>query len=169
MKIRLLLSCLFILPLILVSGCKEKEDEIPLATLTAEDYIGKYSGTVSRERMAENGWVMTYNAVVEDIQTEVIITPIEGFPDQLMVYVTAYHDSIRTQFDPEFGYLLIKDKPYSFYLRTSDFPKWNGNYANAVSTYGNMNQSRDRFGIKFLKNLNDSIFICSTKTIKINL
>lgn len=169
MIIKLLKNYSFFLLLIMFLGCKEKEVEIVPDSLSIEDYIGKYSGTVSRERMAENGWVMTYNAVVEDIQTEVIITPIEGLPHQLMVYVTAYHDSIRTQFDPEFGYLFILDKPYSFYLRTSDFPQWNGNYDNAVATYGNMNHSKDRFGIKFLKNLNDSIFICSTKTKKINL
>lgn len=164
MIIKLLKSYTFFLLLIMIFGCKEKEDEIVPDTLTIENYIGKYSGTITRIKMSENGWVMNYYE--EKVQTDVIITPIEGFSDQLMVYVTAYHDSIRTQFDPEFGYLIIQDKPYSFYSRTSDFPKFNGNYANAVSTYGNMNQSRDRFGINYLKDLNDSIYLCDTSTKK---
>ena len=173
MIVNSLKSYVFILLLVLATGCKEKEDEIPIDTLTLEDYIGKYSGEIYRERMAENGWIMTENAVVDKVSTEVIITPIEGTHNGLMVYVSAYNDSISTQLDPELGYLWITDKQYSFYLRTNDFPRFDGIYDHAVSTYGRRGKWEEEniltFGISFLKDLNDSIFICSATTKKINL
>lgn len=168
MKIIILKISVFVLLLSLMGvGCEK--DEIPDKTLKVEDYLGKYSGEITTERIAENGWVPIINAVVEKVPTEVFITLIEGSQNQLMIYLTAYGDSIRTQFDPELGYLQIIDKPYSFYLRTDDFPKFDGIYDHAVSTYGNMNDLKDRFGINFLKDFNDSIFICSTHAQKINL
>ena len=56
-------------------------------------------------------------------------------------------------------------------MRRKDFPEFKGTYDMAVSTYGNLGtwQNTDTivFGIDFLKDMNDSIFICETKTKKI--
>ena len=59
---------LALLPFLILVGCKEKE--IPDETRKAQDYIGKYSGYVIRERMAPDGWVVHKNAFVE------------GYPDR---------------------------------------------------------------------------------------
>ena len=68
------------------------------------------------------------------------------------------------------GYIWIRDEPYSFYMRTRDFPEFSGIYDEAVSTYGNMGswQHTDTifFSIDFLKDINDSIYICETTTKK---
>lgn len=162
---------MFVLLVTLVTtGCKK--DELPDETRKAKDYLGKYSGHITRERMASDGYVTLENAFVEQIPTEVEITKSDKGENFLMVYVSAYNDSILCEFDETFGYIWIRDEPYSFYMRTRDFPEFSGIYDHAVSTYGNLGtwQQTDTivFGIDFLKDMNDSIYICDTATKKIN-
>ncbi len=162
---------MFILLVILIgAGCKK--DELQDETRKAEDYLGKYSGNVTRDRMAPSGWILSGNAVVEKIPTEVEITKSDKGENFLMVYVSAYHDSILCEFDESLGYIWIMDEPYSFYMRTRDFPEFSGIYDEAVSTYGNMGswQHTDTifFSINFLKDMNDSIYFCETTTKKID-
>jgi hypothetical protein len=122
--------------------------------------------------MAPDGNVTLENALVEKIPTEVEITQSDEGDNFLMVYISAYHDSILCEFDESLGYVWIRDEPYSFYMRTRDFPEFSGIYDEAVSTYGNMGswQHTDTifFSIDFLKDMNDSIYICETTTKKIN-
>lgn len=119
----------------MIIGCKK--DKEPDSTFKIEDYYGKYSGTLIVEAMAENGWIIWEKPVTRKIATELTLTPIKETQNGIMIYVSAYHDSIQTEFNPETKYLIINDKPYSFYLRLKDFPKFNGNYDNAVTTLGN--------------------------------
>ena len=164
------LSLLALLVAMAAAGCKK--DELPDETRKAEDYIGKYSGYVTRDRMAQNGWILSGDAFVEKIPTEVEITQSDEGDNFLMVYISAYHDSILCEFDESLGYVWIRDEPYSFYMRTRDFPEFSGNYDEAVSTYGNMGswQHTDTifFSIDFLKDINDSIFQCQVSSKKIN-
>lgn len=171
MKPKILKLSLFALLVTLVTaGCKK--DELPDETRKAEDYLGKYSGYVTRERMAPDGYVTLENAFVEKIKTDIEVTQSDKGKNFLMVYVSAYHDSILCEFDESLGYIWIRTEPYSFYMRTRDFPEFSGIYDEAVSTYGNLGtwQQTDTivFGIDFLKDMNDSIYICDTSTKKIN-
>jgi hypothetical protein len=171
MKPKILKLSVFVLLMTLIgAGCEK--DEIPDETRKAEDYFGKYSGNITRERMAADGYVTLENAIVEKIPTEVEITKSDKGENFLMVYVSAYNDSILCEFDESLGYIWIRDEPYSFYMRTRDFPEFSGIYGEAVSTYGNlgtwMQTDTIVFGIDFLKDINDSIYHCSTKTKKIN-
>jgi len=163
--------CIFILFIALtVVGCDE--DEIPDNSIKVEDYYGKYSGTLIVDALAENGWVISDKLVTRKIATEITLSPITETQNGVMVYVSAYGDSIRTRFNPDTKHLVITDTSYSFYLRLKDFPKFNGNYDNAVYTLGNFenwdNEEVLRLGFTFLKDLNDSIFICGTIAKKTN-
>lgn len=159
---------LFVLLITLIGeGCEK--DEIPDETRKAEDYLGKYSGHVLRERMGSDGWV-TGASYIEKIPTEVKITQSDKGENFLMVYVSAYNDSILCEFDESLGYIWIRDERYSFYMRTRDFPEFDGIYDHAVSTYGNLGtwQNTDTivFSFDFLKDVNDSIYYCETGTKK---
>ena len=169
MKPKILKLSVFVLLMTLIgAGCEK--DEIPDETRKAEDYFGKYSGNITRERIAADGYVTLENAIVEKIPTEVEITKSDKGENFLMVYVSAYNDSILCEFDESTGYIWILDEAYSFYLRTSDFPEFDGIFDHAVSTYGNLGKWKDEnittFGIDFLKDMNDSIYVCSTNTKK---
>ena len=87
-------------------------------------------------------------------------------------YVSAYNESILCEFDESTGYIWIRDTAYSFYLRTRDFPEFDGIYDHAVSTYGRLgtwsNTDTVVFSIDFLKDFNDSIYYCDTGTKKLN-
>lgn len=165
------ISLIALLLAIMVTGCKK--EKLTDETRKARDYIGKYSGYVIRERMAPDGYVAYKNAFVEKVLTEVEITQSEQGDNFLMVYVSAYNDSILCEFDESTGYIWIRDRPYSFYMRKNDFSEFKGNYDMAVSTYGRLGnwQQTDTitFGIGFLKDMNDSIYKCSTKTKKYKL
>jgi hypothetical protein len=158
-----------LISILLWTGCSKKEqsENIP----TAKDYIGRYSGDLTRERMASNGWI-TKNAFVYRIPTEVEISQSDKGENFLKIYVSAYKDSILCEFDELTGYIWIIDKPYSFYLRTYDFPDFKGFYDEAVSTYGHLGKreidNKIILWIGFLKNMNDSIYICNVGTIKMN-
>jgi hypothetical protein len=170
MKATILKTSLIALLLVAMgAGCKK--EKLTDETRKAQDYLGKYSGYVIRERMGLNGWIAHENAYVEKVPTEVEITQSDQGDNFLMVYVSAYNDSILCEFDESTGYIWIRDKPYSFYMRKRDFPEFSGTYDMAVSTYGHMGkwQHTDTtfFSIDFLRDINDSIFICSTKTKKI--
>jgi len=112
------------------------------------------------------GWVVGDKPVIKKITTEVAVTSIEGTQNGILVYVSAYHDSIQTRFNPDTKHLVITNTSYSFYLRLKDFPKFNGNYDNAVYTLWNFVKWDDekdlRLNFTFLKGLNDSIFKCGT-------
>ena len=167
---KIILKTSFIIFLFFIAGCeKEKEQD---DTFKIEDYYGKYSGTLIVEAMAEDGWVIWDKPVTKKIATEITLTPIKETQNGIMVYVSAYHDSIHTEFNPETKHLIIIDKPYSFYLRIKDFPKFNGNYDNAVFTFGYFtqwdNEIKLRITFDFLKNMNDSVFVCGTTAKKIN-
>lgn len=155
---------------IVFTGCKKEKQ--PDDSFKIEDYYGKYSGTLIVDAMAEDGWVIWEKPVTKKIATEITITPIKETQNGIMVYVSAFHDSIQTEFDPETKYLIITDKPYSFYMRLKDFPKFDGINSHAVTTYGRFakwdNEEVLRLDISFLKNLNDSVFICGTIAKKIN-
>ncbi len=171
MNPKILKLSMFILIIILIgAGCKK--DELPDEPRKAKDYLGKYSGNITRERMAPDGFILLDNALVEKIPTEIEITQSDKGENFLMVYVSAYNDSILCEFDESLGYIWIRDEPYSFYMRTHDFPDFDGIYDHAVSTYGNLGtwQQTDTvtFGINFLKDLNDSIYVCDTATKKID-
>uniref|UniRef100_UPI003216D130 hypothetical protein n=1 Tax=uncultured Draconibacterium sp. TaxID=1573823 RepID=UPI003216D130 len=172
MKTQILKLSLFAL-LLLYFGAGCKDDNTPLdETIKAENYFGVYSGDFNLLRMAPNGYLVYENPVVEEISTTIEITPSNLGDDFLMVYVSAYNDSILCQFDESTGYIWIRDTAYSFYLRTRDFAEFDGNYDHAVSTYGNLgtwsNTDTVVFSIDFLKDFNDSIYYCDTKTKKIN-
>jgi hypothetical protein len=149
-----------------------KEDRHTEENFKIEDYYGKYSGTLIVDAMAENGWIIWDKLVTRKIATEIILSPIKQTTNGVMVYVSAFHDSIHTKYNPETKYLVITDKPYSFYLRLEDFPKFDGIYDHAVTTYGRFakwdNEDVLRLGISFIKNLNDSLFICGTIAKKID-
>lgn len=147
------------------------EDEpIPEPTndrgIIISDFLGSYSGEIMKLRLASDGYINLDNPTVEEIYTDIIISSVDTLENGLMVYVSAYEDSILTVFDPESGYLWIADKKYSFYSRKSEFPDFDGNYDHAVTTYGGLNQSKDRFNIDFINNHNDSIYYFDTKSIK---
>ena len=122
--------------------------------------------------MAPNGYLEYQNTVVEENSTTVEISQSPFGEDFLMVYVSAYNDSILFEFDESTGYILIRDTAYSFYLRTRDFPEFDGIYDHAVSTYGNQGfweiQQVVTLSFDFLKDLNDSIYLCETITQKLN-
>lgn len=151
------------------AGCKK--EKLTDETRKAQDYLGKYSGYVIKNRMAPDGWLAYKNAFVEKVPTEVEVTQLEQGDNFMMVYVSAYNDSILCEFDESTGYIWIRDKPYSFYMRKNDFPEFKGTYDMAVSTYGNLGtwQNTDTivFSIDFLKDMNDSIYYCETATKKI--
>ena len=155
---------------LVIAGCKK--DKEPDDNFKIEDYYGKYSGTLIVDALAENGWVISDKLVTRKIATEITLSPITETQNGVMVYVSAYGDSIRTRFNPDTKHLVITDTSYSFYLRLKDFPKFNGNYDNAVYTLGNFenwdNEEVLRLGFTFLKDLNDSIFICGTIAKKTN-
>lgn len=170
---KLLPAYLLLLPFwvaLLAAGCDK--NEIPDESRKAEDYLGNYAGRIIRQRMAPDGFVTLENAVVETIPADVEITRSDKGDNFLMVYVSAYNDSILCEFDESTGYIIISDELYSFYMRTHDFPEFDGIYDHAVSTYGNlgtwMQTDTITFGIDFLKDMNDSIYVCTTKTKKIN-
>jgi hypothetical protein len=169
-KQKLKLSVLILL--IILSGLGCDKNEPPDESRKAKNYLGKYSGYVIRDRMASTGWILSGNAVVEKVPTEVEITQSAKGQNFLMVYVSAYNDSILCEFDESLGYIWIRDRSYSFYMRTRDFPEFKGIYDMGVSTYGNMGlwQHTDTifFSIDFLKDMNDSIYFCETITKKIN-
>jgi hypothetical protein len=170
MKTTILKTSLIALLLVAMgAGCKK--EKLTDETRKAQDYLGKYSGNVIRNRMASNGWLVHKNAFVEKVPTEVEITQSEQGHNFLMVYVSAYNDSILCEFDESTGYIWIRDKPYSFYMRKRDFPEFRGTYDMAVSTYGKLGtwQNTDTivFSIDFLKNMNDSIYFFETATKKI--
>lgn len=169
---KLTLKQILAIPLILIlwAGCDNEEiiEEQP----STDDYIGNYTGTLTRERMAPNGFVTDTNTIVEKIPTDIKITQSTVGDNFLMVYISAYSDSILCEFDESMGYIWIRDTAYSFYLRTRDFPEFDGIYDHTVSTYGNQGfwetQQVVTLGFDFLKDLNDSIFVCSTITQKLN-
>ena len=172
MKLKIFKLSLFAL-LLLYFGAGCKDDNTPLdETIKAENYFGVYSGDFNLLRMAPNGYLVYENPVVEEISTTIEITPSNLGDDFLMVYVSAYNDSILCQFDESTGYIWIRDTAYSFYLRTRDFAEFDGNYDHAVSTYGNQGfwetQQVVTLGFDFLKDLNDSIYLCETITQKLN-
>lgn len=167
MKPKILKLNMFVLLAILIgAGCDK--NEIPDDTRKAEDYIGQYSGEITRELMAPDGFIKWENPMIKKIPTDIEITQSDKGSNYLMVYVSAYNDSILCEFDESTGYIWILNEIYSFYLRTSDFPEFDGIFDHAVSTYGLMGnwQHTDTifFSINFLKNINDSIFLCETKT-----
>lgn len=151
------------------AGCEKTEQTEDICK--PQDYPGKYSGTLTRERLAPNGWI-TRNSFVEKIPTEVEITRSLKGSNLLMVYVSAYHDSILCEFDESTGYIRISDKPHSFYWRISDFPEFKGFYDEAVSTYGHLGyrdtDNKTTLWIGFIKDMNDSIYMCNVATIKLN-
>jgi len=173
MKPKILRLCLIIFLLVLtVSGCNKDEALVQEEGRKAENYIGSYTGSLLRERLAPNGFVIDTNAFVEKIPTEIEITRSSLGDDFLMVCVSAYNDSILCEFDKYTGYIWIRDTAYSFYLRTREFPEFDGIYYHAVSTYGNQGfwetQQVVTLGFDFLKDLNDSIYLCETITQKLN-
>jgi len=164
MKIILKTSFITFFFFLVIAGCKK--DKEPDDTFKIEDYYGKYSGTLIVDALAENGWVIWDKPVTKKIATEITLSPIKETQNGVMVYVSAYGDSIHTRFNPDTKHMVIIDTSYSFYLRLKEFPKFNGNYDNAVHTLGNLVKWDDekdlRLGFTFLKDLNDSIFICGT-------
>ena len=165
------LSVITLLLLFIGVGCKDKDDTLE-ETTNVEDYIGSYTGSLLRERLAPNGFVTDTNAFVERIRTEIEITRSSLGDDFLIVYVSAYNDSILCEFDESTGYIFIRDTTYSFYLRTRDFPEFDGIYDHAVSTYGNLgtwsNTDTIVFSIDFLKDFNDSVYYIDTGTKRLN-
>jgi hypothetical protein len=155
---------------LVIAGCKKDKD--PDDTFKIEDYYGKYSVTLIVNALAENGWVISDKPVTRKIATEITLSPIKETQNGVMVYVSAYGDSIHTRFNPDTKHLVITDTPYSFYLRLNDFPKFDGNYEVAVFTFGYFVEWDDekdlRLDFCFLKDLNDSIFICGTIAKKTN-
>lgn len=170
MKTILKTSLIIFFFFIVLAGCKK--DKVPDDTFKIEDYYGKYSGTLIVEAMAENGFIILDKPIIKKINTEITLSPIKETQNGIMVCVSAYRDSIHTRFNPETKHLVITDNPYSFYLRLKDFPKFDGIYDHAVTTYGRFakwdNEEVLRLDFTFLKDLNDSIFICGTIAKKID-
>jgi hypothetical protein len=154
---------------IIFSCKKDKQTE---ENFKIEDYYGKYSGTLIVEAMADDGFIILDKPVTKKIATDITLTPIKETTNGVMVYVSAFNDSVHTEYNNETKRLIIIDKPYSLYLRIKDFPKFNGNWDNAVFTFGFFeqwdNEIKLRFTFDFLKDMNDSVFVCGVTAKKIN-
>ena len=164
-------STVILLFLFIGAGCKKEEK--PIREITKiEDYYGVYSGDLTRERLGPDGHVAMGNAVVEQIPTNIEITPSSKGDDFLVVHISSYDDSILCEFNKSTGHLLIKDDEYSFNSRTDEFPELDGNSYAVISTMGSLGYWQDvdsiTLGFSFLKDINDSIYICETSTRKIN-
>ncbi len=170
-KIILKISLMLLFFSFMGTGCKKKE-VIREKKKSIEDYIGSYSGRLTRAKMASDGFIVHENAVAEKTSTEIKITHSTERDNFLVVYVSAYNDSILCEFDKTTEYILIRDTAYSFQLRINEFPDHDGIYYHSVSTYGRQKfwetQQAVTLRFDFLKDFNDSIYICSTRTQKIN-